>query len=371
MLLSKLKIAVAGMLAAGVLLVGEVVLLHQAVVAQLAAAPAAAAAKLPRRLLAIRVNNYLYANPVTSGYRDDKGHFRHTVQDMMSNIAERLHIDPSQFVDLSDSLPGEMVRPPLRPVIEGTLQAFLNGSRAQDRIIVYFAGHAVEIDGVPYLVPLEGELDSPATLIPLQWVYDRLAKCKARQKVLILDVCRHDPDRGRERPSSAAMGPKLDAAIRKPPSGVQVWSACQVGEYSHEFEVRGLLPGGAFLHQLHAVLTAGDLVRDQKPDDALPLAALVREVGARTRQVIEENEGVRQTPLLTGQEAPGGAAFDAREPLPARLAFPKFPPEGGDYAALREVAGILNETDVIPPAKMVPASWPASSLGHCHRLRLG
>ena len=89
--------------------------------------------------------------------------------------------------------------------------------------MIVFVGHAIEIDEQPYLVPLEGELAAKETLIPLKWLYDQLAACPARQKVLVMDVCRDDAARGNERPGSGPMGPKLDAALANPPAGIRRW----------------------------------------------------------------------------------------------------------------------------------------------------
>ena len=74
-------------------------------------------------------------------------------------------------------------------------------------------------------MPLEGELDRPETLIPFKWFCGELARCPARQKVLILDVCRLNPVSGAEDryPGHGdAMGPKLAAAdqVAPPPAGV-------------------------------------------------------------------------------------------------------------------------------------------------------
>ena len=124
--------------------------------------------------------------------------------------------------------PGRNAGPVRRPktVIEKTLTNFLESSRPQDRILVFFIGHAVELGDDVYLAPIEGELDRAETLIPLKWVYEKLAECKARQKVLVLDVNRYNAAFGQERPGSGEMGPKLDALLKAPPAGVQVWSAC-------------------------------------------------------------------------------------------------------------------------------------------------
>ena len=88
------------------------------------------------------------------------------------------------------------------------LADFLAGSRPQDRVLLLFAGHAVELGDEAYLVPFEGELDNAATLMPLKWLYGELAKCPACQKVLVLDVCRFSPTLGQERRGGGADGPQ-------------------------------------------------------------------------------------------------------------------------------------------------------------------
>src|SRR5262249_963201 len=142
-----------------------------------------------------------FAGPGVGTKPDKSGHA------VFTRLADALHIAGDQRAELSDSAPGGAARPPLKPVIESTIHDFLTSSRAQDRVLLLFVGHAVELGEQAYLVPLEGELDKEATLIPLAWLYEQLSKCKARQKALIIDVCRFDPTRGPERPGSGPMGP--------------------------------------------------------------------------------------------------------------------------------------------------------------------
>ena len=119
---------------------------------------------------------------------------------------EKLRVPPDQIYVLSDAVYGKEARPPVKPIIEQTVERFLATCRRQDRIVLVFVGHAVEIDDEPYLVPLEGELTAKETLIPLKWLYDRLATCPARQKVLVMDVCREDTARGNETARQRADG---------------------------------------------------------------------------------------------------------------------------------------------------------------------
>jgi hypothetical protein len=312
----------------------------------------------PRRALFICVSNYLYANPVSYGAKS------RNVHEIMDRVCTALHIEPSQRVELNDAAKTG-AQPTTKPVIERTLTDFLNTSRAQDRIIVTFTGHAVEIGDDSYLVPLEGEFTEKQTLIPLKWVYDQLAKCKARQKVLIMDVCRFDPSRGLERPGSGPMGAKLDAALAHPPKGVQVWSACVAGQYSYE-GYAFLRPGevahtGFFLDELFEAVGPEQKKRVRlgiaKPEDPLPLDYLAKGrekapgVDKATLAEVQEVYKAKQTPRLVGEEA-GTAPYDPKDPMPIALVIQPPPsPSGSETADKKLVSEILRQIDVIPPIK--------------------
>jgi hypothetical protein len=301
----------------------------------------------PRRALAISVNNYLYANPVNYGAmgRD--------VNSLLDRLCRTLHVPANQIVELSDSTL-KKPRAPLKPVIEETVVQFLSSCRAQDRILVLFVGHAVEIDGEAYLVPIEGDLEGKKSLIPLKWLYEQLAKCPARQKVFIIDVCRFDPGRGTERPGSGEMGEKLDAALKNPPKGVQVWSACVAKQRSFEF-TNAVIHNGLFLDELYDAL--GDPRKKinlgiQRPGDSFPLDKLVPVVGQRVQKEIATQQKAEQTPRLSGEELPDGAPYDPAEPPPPPVAVPPPPQPSEGAAGKAVVQSILEETDAIPPVKL-------------------
>src|SRR4029077_16315337 len=100
-----------------------------------------------------------------------------------------------------------------KAVIENAIAEFVETARGQDRIMILFTGHAIEIDKDAYRVPVEGNREDKTTLIPLAWVYDKLARCKARQKLLILDVFRYPPARGEELPGTGEMTEDFDAKL--------------------------------------------------------------------------------------------------------------------------------------------------------------
>ena len=310
------------------------------------------ATNFPRRFLAVCVHNYLYANPVSA--RGD----RTGMPDVLRQFAkDKLRVDPSQIYVLSDAVAGKEARAPVKPIVEQTVERFLATCRRQDRIVIVFVGHAVDLEDQPYLVPLEGELAVKETLIPLKWLYDRLATCPARQKLLVMDVCRDDTARGNERPGSGPMGPKLDAVLANPPAGVQVLTACVATQFSHEYDYASIgnndVRGGAFLSLLTQAPRIGWGL--PKPEDTLPVTVLVDRIKEPLTQLVGARDKVKQTARLAGAEPadPGeGAAYAADAPLPSRFDLPRPAAlaEGG-LADPQLIRGIFGEI-AMPPLKM-------------------
>lgn len=327
-----------------------------------AARPAASPReRFPRRMLAISINNYMFANPVA--YGANTGLKENRMHVLLDRLARYLLVDASQFTLISDSAPQPI--PPIRPVLEEAITQFCQGSRPQDRIILLFVGHAVEVEGVPYLVPLEGETDNRENLIPLSWVYHQLAQCRARQKVLVLDVCRYDPTKGQERPDGGPMGEKLDAALQAPPAGVQVLTFCTAGQYSYEFR-NGFISGGVTLSMLPQLAT--DLPLAQRPEDPLPLAEMTRMLDALTRQELGlyKKQNFQQNVRLSGSEPKEGAPYDPAEPLPAALVVKVPASFDGGVVPESEIERILSEIDV-PPLKLTADNQPRLSAANLPR----
>jgi hypothetical protein len=269
---------------------------------------------------------------------------------------DKLRTEADQIYILSDAVQGKEARAPVKPVIEQTIERFLATCRRQDRIILVFVGHAVDIDDQAYLVPLEGELTVKESLIPLKWLYDRLATCPARQKVLVMDVCREDAARGNERPGSGPMGPKLDAALANPPPGVQVLTACIAGQFSHEYDYATVgssdIRGSAFLSLLTQVPRSGWGL--PKPEDPLPIQLLTDKIKGALTGVVMSRDKVPQTERLSGAEPadPGeGAAYDSAAAMPARFEIPRPAAlaEGG-LANPEMIKAIFGEI-ALPPIK--------------------
>lgn len=353
--------------------------------------------QFPRRILGICVNNYLFANPTSYGY-DPRGSVRRDFNALLTRFGDKLKIPRSQIYELSDGAigrsdyvlggaasqhrvpkllhdwrfmltlaeqaSGDSPPVPLKPIIEQTITRFVESSRQQDRIILIFAGHAVELEGKIYFAPMEGDLDDAKTLIPLDWVYQQLEKCQAQQKLFIVDVGRYDKARGLERPHGGKMTAKLEGALKSPPAGVQVWSACSADQYSYEFDdyasYQGFdVKGGAFLSMFFKMFRdgTGDIPRPESPIPVEAMAAKVNEDVKKMFEATVEDEKKEkvtrpeQTPFLAGAPKEDQVAYNADEPAAAAVAIPT-PAQvfAKGLASRRDIAMLLGEIQM-PPIK--------------------
>ena len=309
--------------------------------------PPPAGATFPRRALVISVHNYLYANPVGAGIPAPGAR---DLRYFVTRLGSSLKIPATQLAHLSDEAGKDKARAPVKEVIQRTLDEFLNTSRDQDRVVVVFIGHAVEIEGEGYLVPIEGELGNAGTLIPLKWVYEELKNCKARQKVLVLDCGRFNRTHGVERPGSFPQGddlfgattPKFDEQLKNPPAGVQVWTACVAGQMSYETDSSQV---GLFIDKLVAVLEKG-AQGAPRPEEAIPVEKLNDLVTAAMKDDLAKYK-LTQAPRVTGKEADGGAAYNADAAPPPEPKLASSPHNKENTKLIREVLAEIST----PPVK--------------------
>ena len=360
------------------------------------------AGTFPRRMLAISIHSYLYANPLhngDSGYAVDESR-RSGTDAAVHQLAQGLRVPKEQLYHLTDApllgekktepkrpaKKGEMVAAPepakriaksypLRGVIEGTVTQFVDTSREQDRLVILFCGHAVERKGKAYLVPLEGDLDEVDSLIPLDWFYEKLGSCKAQEKLVIFDVCRFNPGRGIERPSAGPMTEALETALHSPPDGVTVVTTCSKGEQSIEldelkaevnFDTPGvkanaiLLHGGFFLSMIYPASYSGVFSAEKRlpaPTDELPVERMTKWIGTKLGEAVHNHfKDLTQTVKATIKRRPE-VAYNPTEPMPGRFEFPVPPPS----ADPRAVLAIVREVQ-LPPVKSFRDDAPPPSI---------
>ena len=268
-----------------------------------------------------------------------------------------MYFPPPQVIELSDGIPAETksakAHSTQKSVIETTIKDFVDTSREQDRIIVLFAGHGVylEEEKKSYLVPIDGNLKNTESLLPLKWVYDQLAKCRAQQKILILDLFRFSPSRGFELPSlgegeEGKMPEGFAKDLQNPPPGLQVWSSAIKEQSSIELDA-----GGAFMQALCNSLQGGtEMSGISVPTQPIPIENLVVNVNKRLKDLVTP-EKKTQTSRLTGKQAEGALAYNKDEPMPPKLELKPPTARGGDAAGYAVINNILSELTVMPQVR--------------------
>jgi hypothetical protein len=315
------------------------------------------AGTLPRRLLFIQVSKYGYLNPLT-GAPNGRDRTREAALKMAFEWRVPTDKDNNQVFVVSDTAPPPDTHTLVRPVLQAAYEKFFDSSRAQDRVVVYFGGHAVEKDGKAYLVPVEGDLDDKATLMPVEAFYAKLQACKATQKVVIWDVCRFNPQRGRVRPGSEPMTEGLHKALTAAPPGVQVVTTCQPGENALEFDSlvadpdlrRAAVSGSSFLEAMRYAGERGKVgAKNLGASDPIPVAEWVTAISKRAADVaVPASVGIdpplKQTVTLHGSAPAELVAANPAEPPPSRFELPAIP----KGTAAGEVATITAEF-TLPP----------------------
>ena len=113
-----------------------------------------------------------------------------------------------------------------RQQIGRTLTAFANALKPGDEVVVFYAGHGVQVKGINYLPAVDADIQSEEDValnsLNLNTLMERLDEAKAGLKLLFLDACRNNPyarslrsnDRGLARVSAAPSGTLIHFATR-------------------------------------------------------------------------------------------------------------------------------------------------------------
>jgi hypothetical protein len=301
-----------------------------------------------RRMLAVSVTKYLYANPLVGGKnKTGASEFAEAVK----GIAFRYQVPDAQLYLLSDvdekMTASATRRPMLKDIILDGVTKFAESSRGQDRVLVYFGGHAVAKNGKAFLVPAEGDPSEPDTLIPLDDFWAKLEACKAQQKVVMFDVCRLSTDDNAIRPGSEPMSEELEKLLHSPPAGVQVLTSCSQGQTASEFraaEDADTPQGSAFLGAVRAV--AKKKVANADPSAPFPVDEMAKAIGDRLKNVLGAARPC--VPKVSGVAGEGVVA-DASEAAPARFNV-MAPPEGANPKDVKEVFTVLSTPSLLGTA---------------------
>jgi uncharacterized caspase-like protein len=199
------------------------------------------------------------------------------------------------------------------------IRDFAEAAQEADVVLVYYAGHGIEIDNTNYLIPVNAELkrdrDVEFEAIRLDAVLNAIEGSDAL-KIVLVDACRNNPFTVQmtRKGATRSIGRGL---ARIEPSGVLVGYAAKGGTYALDGEGRNSPYAAALLQHLD--------------EPGLELGKLFRKV----RDTVFELTGGQQEPFIYGS-LPGRDIF---------LVEPVAEPE--QVAAVASVAPAISSTRII------------------------
>lgn len=152
-------------------------------------------------------------------------------------LAEQCGYPADRILLLADDQPTEDRRPGLG-AIRKQLAAWLERADSEDTMFVFFSGHAfLDGEGRCYLAPSDArKADLIRSSLSTDELRNLLARCKATQKVLVLDCCHAG---GTKAADSAAVSAEEAAKALAESAGLVTLASCRKAESSHEWKAQG------------------------------------------------------------------------------------------------------------------------------------
>jgi Caspase domain/Domain of unknown function (DUF4912) len=162
---------------------------------------------------------------------------------MKAFLCEEAGFPEKQVLLCGDGSSG--TRKATRPILRDILLHQIQHARNADNLWFFFSGHGLG----EHLMPIDGNPnDLQDTAISIHFVTERLRACKAKNIVLVLDMCRNEHhDVGQKSAVSVADALKKLVQDREGQQGIITLFSCGRGESSYEI---ASLEQGAFTHAL-------------------------------------------------------------------------------------------------------------------------
>ena len=137
----------------------------------------------------VGIEQYERANPLQFTIND--------VRLLGETLRERGGYEAGHILQITDDAL-DLNHRPLKRNLMSELAAWLKRPAEGDTIIVYFSGHGFRAsDGSMYLAPIYVDPADPAASgIPLAWLREQIAGCRAELKLLVLDACHAGSEKG-------------------------------------------------------------------------------------------------------------------------------------------------------------------------------
>ncbi len=166
---------------------------------------------------------------------------KYTLRDaalLRRTLVERGGAPSHQILEMTDTAAKSALKPRKDNLLREIHRFLGNPDLGEaDRIILFFAGHGVMVDGTTYLVPSDFDLSRPQeTGISIDYLHQSLAKCRAGTKFLVLDSCHAAGISSAEAPID---GESFAESVNPDDiPGCVILASCKRKEVSHEWQQR-------------------------------------------------------------------------------------------------------------------------------------
>lgn len=200
-----------------------------------------------------------------------------------------------KLIVLRDGAEGTALQPSRNNIVNH-IETLLEIVNENDLVFVAFSGHGVHIGGESYVCPSDARLDrAEETMISVDELYEMLRKCRARQKVVMIDACRNDPTAGRKGPADKESAIAFARAIQSPPKGIILFSSCGPKQYSIE---DSKFESGVFMHFVCKGLQGAAAFPG---NDVVTVASLYSYVERNTKDHVFDKYNLPQVPEMRGE----------------------------------------------------------------------
>jgi len=183
--------------------------------------------------------------------------------------------------------------------LEGMIKDRLNGLlNENDTLYVYYAGHGIPSDETPYLLPYDGDPDSPVyTAYPVEALYKDLDKLPAKNVFVFLDTCFSGRTGRQDQDTILLAGARPGVLKVKDPlllsSKIVVMAAAKSNQLSNYYKEEG---HGLFTYYLlKGLIGEADANKDNKIQMRELTKYVEEEVGAASRRLFGLNR--QQNPV--------------------------------------------------------------------------
>jgi hypothetical protein len=128
----------------------------------------------PNQRFALVIGNRAYSKPLRTPLKDSEG-VANALRDLGFQVQEERDV-------------------PTRAYLEDVIRSFGARIKEKSTALFYYAGHALQVNGINYLVPIRANIETLQSVIDesvnVDIVYDLM---ETRQNIIILDACRDNP----------------------------------------------------------------------------------------------------------------------------------------------------------------------------------